>query len=64
LAMPSLMRISDLRSKTEISKPSPRRATAGAESGPGLRSGPMVTAKDRDIEEAPAELDIPEKSSG
>ena len=36
----------------------------GAESGPEPRSEPMVTARDRDTEEAPKAPEIPEKSSG
>ena len=57
----------DIRSQirgTEISRPSPKRATAGAELGPEQQSAPMVTAKERDTEEAPKVPGPREKSSG
>jgi len=62
--MPLPERIFAPRYREEISKPSQRRAIAGAELGPEQQSGPMVTAKDRDIEEAPKVPAPREKSSG
>ncbi len=57
----------DIRSQIEMpemSRPSLRRATAGAESGPEQQSEPMATARGRDTEEAPRAQGPPEKSSG